>query len=397
MADTFDGLLREKLIRPPLRKILMVAGEESGDMYAGRLCRHLLNLIDGLEIEGIGGHRMREAGAKTFYDISQMSSVGIVSMLGRLGFFTRVLGELKKKIAGGEYDAVILIDYPDFNLRIAKAADEAGTPVFYYVCPQFWAWRRYRLRAVRQYIDMMIVVFPFEEEFYKGRSVNAQFFGHPILDELPVIENKAELKTRFGAAPGHTLLGVLPGSRYGEVSKMLPLMLKSIKIIRASKPVKVVIPCAESVDSALLEKIVKNSGEEAVVVKGKTWEIMNACDFLICKSGTSTLQAAIAETPMVIVYKSDVFSYTLAKALTHVKYAGLPNLLAGREITPELLQWKATPKNIAEATLAYLTDPEKKENMRADLAKIRESLGNPGASRRAAGAIADFMKRVKNI
>ena len=303
MADKADIALELKPGRPLARKILLVAGEESGDMYAARICAHLFKMIGGLKIEGIGGHRMRAAGAHTFYDISEMSSVGVASMLGRLRFFLGVLNELKAKIAAGEYDAVILIDYPDFNMRIAKAADREGLPVFYYVCPQFWASRRYRIKAVKKYVDLMLVVFPFEEEYYTKQRINTRFVGHPILDELEPAQDREGLRESLGVGQDRMLLGLLPGSRVGEVSRMLPLMLSAVKIIRAHKTVNVVIGCADSIDPGILRKNLEESGEEAVIVQNNSWEMMNACDYLICKSGTSTLQALLANTPMQIVYK----------------------------------------------------------------------------------------------
>lgn len=393
MADKDDSALELRPDRPLARKILLVAGEESGDLYAGRMCAHLFGTIGGLKIEGIGGPRMRAAGGRTFYDISEMSSVGVVSMLGRLRFFLGVLSELKTKIEAGEYDAVILIDYPDFNMRIAKAADKGGLPVFYYVCPQFWAWRRYRLWAVKKYIDLMLVVFPFEEEFYAKKRINARFIGHPILDELEPARDKEGLRESLGVGPDRVLLGLMPGSRAGEVSRMLPLMLSAVKIIRAHKAVNLVIGCADSIDPDILRKYLDESGEEAVIFENGSWEMMNACDYLICKSGTSTLQALLANTPMQIVYRSDSFSYFLARSLTHVKWAGLPNLLAKREIVPELIQGSMTPQNMANTALPYLTNPGLREAMRAELAQVSASFSERGASARAAQSIIGYLKK----
>lgn len=373
-----------------------MAGEESGDMYAAGLIKSLLALNSGIRVEGIGGERMREAGGRTLYDISEMSSVGVSAMLGRASFFLNVMKDIKNRIADNNYDAVILIDYPDFNLRIAKAADLAGVPVFYYVCPQLWAWRRYRIKTVRKHVDMMIVALPFEEEFYIKRGVNARFLGHPILDEYNPPQDKAKLREKFGADPSDTLLGLWPGSRSGEVARLLPIMLDAVKIIREEKPVKLIVSCAESVDHDTAQKIINDKNEEATIVKGGSFEAMSALDFLLCKSGTSTLQAAIAGTPMVIVYKSDLFSYLLAKSLVYIKWAGLPNLLAGREIVPELLQWRATPRAIAKTALAYLADSAKREEMRMEFKSIVATLGQPGAPLRAAQLITEYLRKVKN-
>ncbi|MBI4666940.1 MAG: lipid-A-disaccharide synthase [Nitrospinae bacterium] len=396
MADTPDGVMRSPVfLRPMARKILVVAGEESGDVYAGRLCAELYRLIEGVAIEGVGGAKARAAGVKTLYDIADLSSVGLASAMGKMGVFIKALNDIKARVASGEYDAVVLVDFPDFNLRVAKAADKSGTPVFYYVCPQFWAWRRYRLRAVKKYVDSMFVLFPFEEEFYKGRGINARFLGHPMLDELDFNLDRAGLRNRFGAKGDEILLGLVPGSRHGEVERILPLMLSAVRIIRTRKPVKVVIPCASSLAPADIMKIAREMGEEPQVVQGATWEVMNACDFLICKSGTSTLQAALAGVPMVIVYKTDMLSYVLAKSLSHTNIVGLPNIIAGKQVAPELLQGDATPQNLAGAVIPYLLDPALRENMRETLRGIRPMLGEPGAAGRAALVITDFLRRLK--
>jgi len=374
------------------RKFLLVAGEESGDLYAGRICRHILKLAPNIRIEGLGGERLRQAGGATLYDISRVSSVGVASMIGKLRFIKSALDDFRGRIAASEYDAAILIDYPDFNVRIAKACDAAGVPVFYYVCPQFWAWRRYRIKSVGRLVDMMIVALPFEEELYEKNGVRAHFVGHPLLDELQPVADPGAIREELGIGPRHTMLGLMPGSRNGEVVRILPPMIDAVKIIKASKPVKVVIPCADSIDPALVKRIVGEMGEEAVVVAGKTWEVINACDFLICKSGTSTLQATIAGAPMVIVYKSDWFSYLLIRSISHVKWAGLPNLLAQKEIVPELIQGEMTPSNIAKTALPFLHDPSRRESMKKELGKVAATLGAPGGSSRAADLIMDYMK-----
>ncbi len=393
MADEVqrDISLPQAPTRP--RKILIIAGEESGDVYASRLCSHLYQLIPGVKIEGIGGSRSREAGVNTLYDVEQMSSVGVADLMGRFGFFLKVLNEIKTKLKEGEYDAVILVDYPDFNIRVAKAADQYGIPVFYYVCPQLWAWRKYRVNAVRKYVDLMIVVFPFEESFYTKRGVRAQFVGHPILDELEPIENRTELRSEFHIGKDDIAVGLVPGSRRGEVERMLPIMLEALKIMQKATPLKAMVPCADSLSTDLLNQLVKQSGAKVTIVKGRTWELFNACDYLICKSGTSTLQATLAGTPMQIVYRSDNFSYILAKALTHLKWAGLPNILAGREVAPELMQWKATPKNIASVARPYLLDSSKRDEMRTQLSVIAKTLGERGSSLRSAKLITDYMSK----
>jgi len=369
------------------KKILIVAGEESGDVYAGRLAGHLGRLIPGVAMEGIGGPRMRQAGVETFHDIAHMSSVGVASALGRLRGLFGMLADIKRRLNNGDYGAVILVDYPDFNMQVAKAAHGAGVPVFYYVCPQFWAWRRGRAQKAKIWVDLMMVVFPFEEKYYQDLGLEAVFSGHPLLDELPPLGDKLALKRSLGAREDKPLVGLAPGSREGEVKRMFPLMLEAGRIIKESMDVDLLVPCAKSIDPARLCAVAEEMGVQINLVEGRTWEAMNAVDFLICKSGTSTLQAALAQAPMVIVYKADLFSYYMAKALSHVEWAGLPNILAGRMIVPELLQGQATAPAMAREALRILRDEGARRAMIEDLAKIRQSLGEPGASQRAARII----------
>lgn len=375
--------------------ILLIAGEESGDKYAGRLIGELKGRLERLTVEGIGGNSFRENGGNTIFDISDLASVGLGSALKTLKTMRMALAEIKARIAENKYDAVILIDFPDFNMKVAEAADTAGIPVIYYVCPQFWAWRSYRINKMKKWVDMMIVVLPFEEDFYSGKGVFARFLGHPLLDEMPEKIERTQLRERYNIKDNNILLGAMPGSRKGEVARMFPLMLDAIKIVRAKRPVHVIVPCADSIDPDYLENMAREKGESIVLVQGETWETLSACDFLICKSGTSTLQAAIYNTPMILVYKADWFSYFIVKILIHVKWAGLPNLIANKEIVPELLQGKATPGNIARLVLEYLNNENKRLEMKKELALVRESLGEKGTAGRAATAICDYLRDLK--
>jgi lipid-A-disaccharide synthase len=348
-----------------------------------------------LTVEGIGGNSFRKNGGKTIFDISDLASVGVGSAFKTLKTMRMALAEIKVGIAENKYDAVILIDFPDFNMKVAEAADAVGIPVIYYVCPQFWAWRSYRINKIKKWVDMMIVVLPFEEDFYNGKGVFTRFLGHPLLDEMPEKTERKELRERYNINDNNILLGAMPGSRRGEVERMFPLMLDAIKIVRAKRPVHVIVPCADSIDPDYLENMAREKGESILLVKGETWETLSACDFLICKSGTSTLQAAIYNTPMILVYKADWFSYFLVKILSHVKWAGLPNLIANKEIVPELLQGKVTPGNIARLVLDYLQDESKRVEMKKELTLVRESLGEKGTAGRAADAICDYLRDLK--
>lgn len=377
-------------------RFLIVAGEESGEIYGARLMRELKAAVPGASFAGIGGDRMAAEGLRVIRHCREMASIGLVQMLEKIGFFVGVLNGLRGSIRAGEYDAVILIDYPDFNLRVARAAHKAGVPVFYYACPQFWAWRSYRIGAVKKWVDAMFVLFPFEEKLYRGTGMEAHFLGHPMLDEIasPGRERsalRAELLT-----PGcSTLVGLMPGSRNSEVEKMLPPLLATADLIGGEMPeVSFVIPAAGHISPAGIRAAV-GGRRKVKVLEGRSHDVMAACDYLITKSGTSTIEAAMFGAPMSIVYRTNVLNYLLAKSLAHVKYAGLPNLVAGREVAREFLQGDFVPSAVARHVADTLMDPARLERTRADMAEVRRQLGAPGAAMRASEMIAEMLKKGK--
>ncbi|MFQ5431348.1 MAG: lipid-A-disaccharide synthase [Nitrospinota bacterium] len=368
-------------------KFLIIAGEESGEIYGAALIREIKRLLPEAQFSGIGGDRMAAEGFHINHHCSEMASIGVVHMLKKISFFLGALGEIRARIKQKEYDAVILIDYPDFNLRVAREAFASNVPVFYYVCPQFWAWRRYRVRSVRKWVDTMMVVLPFEEGFYKQRGVNARFIGHPLLDVLDLDVNREELKKTLLPEKSDTLIGLLPGSRKNEVNEMLGRLLETADIIHSAKPnAGFVIPAASHVPMEPVREAV-GSRDYIKLLKTRSHDVMAASDFLITKSGTSTLEAAIFGAPMIIVYGSSFFSYWLAKLLVHVKYAGLPNLIAGKEIAPEFFQSDFEPSRVAAAALDFINNPDKLQKARNDMRDIRRKLGERGAAARAAKII----------
>lgn len=370
-------------------KILIVAGEESGEIYGARLIRELRRFLPDAEFSGVGGDRMAAEGFRILYHCAEMASIGVVQMLGKIFFLLGALNDVRERVGRREYDAVILIDYPDFNLRVARAASDAGVPVFYYVCPQFWAWRRYRINSVRRWVDTMMVILPFEEEFYKDRNVNALFIGHPMLDEMKLRENSPGIKAKLLTQNSDTLIGLLPGSRTSEVNAMLPRLLETADIIHADTPATgFVIALAPHIPPGPVKEAV--GGRDFIkVVQGESHSVMEASDLLITKSGTSTLEAAIIGTPMIIVYRASFFSYWVARLLSSVEHVGLPNLIAGREIAPEYLQHGFRPEQVAAAALDFLKNPDKTQKARNDMLEVRQKLGEHGASARAAKIITD--------
>lgn len=372
-----------------------MAGEESGEIYGARLMRELKVLKPDAQFCGMGGDRMVAEGLRIIRHCRDMESIGVAQMLKKLSFYTAALNETVALVKEKKIDAVILIDYPDFNLRVARAASEAGLPVFYYVCPQFWAWRSYRIRAIKKWVDTMLVILPFEEDFYKKRKVKALFVGHPMLDEMEIPPDRESLKKELLPKNADTLVGLFPGSRNSEVDAILGRLLETADRIHAQKTsVGFVIPIAPNIASHKVKKAVK--GRSYVkVIKGCSHRVMLASELVITKSGTSTIEGVIAGAPMLIVYYSSFFSYWLAKLLVHVRYAGLPNLIAGREVAREFFQHHFLPARVATAALEILDNPREMEKARSAMAGIRAKLGEKGAAKRAAKIIFERLASVK--
>ena len=382
-------------------ELLIITGEDSGDLYGGNLAREIKKLSPDINISGVGGKQMRSAGVDIFCDVSEISVVGFWEVIEKLGLIRRLYKQIIEKFDSGNVKGVVLIDYPGFNLKIAKAAKERGIPVFYYISPQVWAWRKSRVKTIKKYVDKMMVILPFEKEFYQREGVDVEFVGHPLLEviasnsEAISSSNKKEIYKEFGIDDRQIIIGILPGSRKKEIAYMLPEILKASSLIKGKYPsVQFLLPLSQSIEEDYLKNFITSDYSYIKIVKGKNYDVMKVSDLLITKSGTSTLEAAIIGTPMIIVYKTSITSYYLAKVLVNVTYAGLPNLLAGKEAAPELLQHKMNAKNIAEKTIYFLEKKDGLEQMREEFKNIRYSLGEQGASKRTASIIINHLKNI---
>ena len=382
-------------------ELLIITGEDSGDLYGGNLAREIKKLSPDINISGVGGKQMRSAGVDIFCDVSDISVVGFWEVIEKLGLIRRLYKQIIEKFDSGNVKGVVLIDYPGFNLKIAKAAKERGIPVFYYISPQVWAWRKSRVKTIKKYVDKMMVILPFEKEFYQREGVDVEFVGHPLLEviasnsEAISSSNKKEICQDLGVDDKKLIIGILPGSRKKEIAYMLPEILKASSLIKGKYPsVQFLLPLSQSIEEDYLKNFITSDYSYIKIVKGKNYDVMKVSDLLITKSGTSTLEAAIIGTPMIIVYKTSITSYYLAKALVNVTYAGLPNLLAGKEAAPELLQHKMNAKNIAEKTIYFLEKKDGLEQMREEFKNIKYSLGEQGASKRTASIIINHLKNI---
>ena len=368
-------------------RILIVTGEASGDLHGANLAQALRHLAPDVEILGIGGSKMKAAGVNMIRGIERHDVVGLIG-LAQLRAVLRTYMFLGRYLRRTTLDAVVFIDYPGFNLRMARVAAKAGHCVIYYIAPQIWAWHPGRINLIARVVRRMIVILPFEEELYREAGVACSFVGHPLLDVVAPTYDRAELRKRFEVDASGPVVGLLPGSREGEVRALLPVMLEAAARLRQGRPdVQFVVAQAASVADALIEGPVTASGVNVRIARDQSSEVMAASDVLLVASGTATLQAAVIGTPMVITYKAPWLSYWIGRCVVRVKWLGLVNIVAGRSIVPELIQQEATSQRLVEEADRLLSDHDLYHRMCADLRSVRASLGESGASRRAAEVV----------
>jgi len=381
-----DSVRHSALPTPHSRKrIMIVAGEASGDLHGASLVREARELDPGLSFFGIGGPRMREAGVETLVDSSQMAVVGLVEVIAHFDVISRAYLALKRIIVNDPPDLVILIDYPDFNLRIARLARRAGVKVLYYISPQVWAWRVGRVKKIGRLVDRMAVVFPFEVPFYEKEGVPVTFVGHPLVDAVHPSMPRAEAQELFGLDPRRLTVGLFPGSRKHEIERLLPVILESAKILKERFPeLQFILPLASSLAMTDIAPNLAASSLKVEVVQERGYDVMQVCDAIITVSGTVTLEIALIGVPMVIIYRVSPLTYAVGMRLVKVDHMGICNIVAGERVVPELLQHEAEPGRIAGEIGRFLTEPDYAQQVRMKLAGIRERLGSGGGAARVA-------------
>ncbi len=371
-------------------RIMIVAGEASGDRHAASLVRALQARLPGATIFGIGGDLMRAAGVDLLYHTDQTAILGFTEVVRHLPFIRRMMRDLLRRVAEEPPHLLILVDYPGFNLRLAKRARRYGVKIFYYIAPQVWAWGAKRARRMARWIDRLAVVFDFEEKLFRSAGLDAHFVGHPLLEDLRVNRSRQEFLDEIGADDGTPLLGLLPGSRVQEVSRLLPEMVQTWKLMEQKLPeLRAVVAAAPGVPG----KIYSPAGpsERVAVLSGRTYEVMRYCDALVVASGTATLEAACLGTPFVVVYKVSPLSYQIGKRLIRIADIGLVNVVAGRRIVPEFIQHAFRAETLAPVLLGLMTDEDERRRMKHELDRVRSRLGAPGASQRAAELAAQLL------
>jgi len=378
---------------PKSLKVLVVAGEASADRHAASLIEHWGRLAPGLMVYGMGGQRLRRAGARLLLDFSEAGVLGILEVIPNLSRFYRAYRQLLDSLDRERPDLILLLDLPDFNLFFAGRvkARFPNLPILYYISPQVWAWRKGRVKKIKRRISRMLVLFPFEADFYRRHGVEVEFVGHPLKDQVKASAAPEELRKRFAVAGASPVVALLPGSRAEELRVYLPVLREAAVRLQAKHPrIAFLAAAAPTVRREMIAQALPSERLPVQIIEGATHDVLAAADLALVASGTATLETALIGAPMVILGKTSWPNFLLARPLIRVPFYGLPNLLAGREIVPELIQRQCTPDRVLAEAEAILTDPARQETIRRDLARVRDILGPEGASARAALAAHAF-------
>jgi lipid-A-disaccharide synthase len=372
-------------------RFLIVAGESSGDMYGADVALSLFRKFPGCSVFGVGGQRMREAGVELLSDIRHTAVVGPFKAIGKVGSFFKIFRRLVNRIESEPPTAAILIDFPDFNLPLAKRIKQTGRPVIYYVGPQLWAWREGRIQTIRDRVDKMLVIFPFEEEIYRKALIDVEFVGHPLIDKVRSTKTKDEFCRDAGLDPAKAIVALLPGSRRQEVRYILPTLCQAVRLIGTRKPgTQFVLPVARDLDRKLIDDIVQEVQKEYPihVVVNDTYNAVRYSRAAIVASGTATLETALLGTPEVIVYRISGAEWLLGRFLLKIRLFGIVNIILGEEVVPELFQDKFTPERVAQATIKLMEDVWVQSKIRGNYETLRRGLGGGNVADRVVEAVA---------
>ena len=367
-----------------MAKIMISAGEASGDVHAAALTREILKLDPTAQVYGMGGDGLRAAGGEVLFDIKDHGVMGLVEIIRKLPALFRLRSDFAEVMDKRRPDCLVTIDYPGFNMRLAKVARVKGIPVISFIAPSAWAWRKGRAKNVAKLVNKVAAIFPFEYEVYKEAGADVEFMGHPLVDIVQPSLPVAEAVAKAGKHEGRPLVLLLPGSRLQEIQRLLPSMLEAAKImVKANPALEFVMPRAGTIPRVMLEEEINRAGIHVSITEGNNYDVMGVADVALAASGTVTLEAALCRLPSVIVYKTAPLTAFIVRRLLNIADIGLPNIVAGRHILPELLQEDATPAKMA-AEVLHLLEPAAHEQALADLDEVKKRLGEPGAVRRVA-------------
>lgn len=374
-------------------KIMLSAGEASGDLHGANLAEALKAVDPQVELIGMGGEQMRKAGVRIVYDIKSLGVIGIGEIIKKIPFFYKLRTFLVNTMKEEKPDALVCIDYPGFNMKLIEKAKEAGIPVIYYILPTIWAWHKSRGNVIAEYTDLAVSLFPFEAEMYKKMGTNVVYGGHPLLDTVKPSMSKDEAYSFFGLQQGKKTVLFMPGSRVQEVQSLYGKMLAAGKLLQDKvEGLQFMVPKASTIDRHMLEEAAREANLEVHIGEERVYDMMNIADAAICASGTATLETALMGVPTLLVYRVNALTYWLSKILVHLDSIGLPNIISGHRIMPELWQDEVTPENIEAAVLPWLVDAAASEEARHLMTGVRCQMGEAGAVRRTAEIISEFVK-----
>jgi lipid-A-disaccharide synthase len=373
-------------------EVMIVAGETSGDMHAARLLEALHRQLPQLKAYGMGGQALRQAGMEILVDAADMAVVGIIEVLAHLGAIVSAQNILHQALKQRRPQLLILIDYPDFNLMLAKKARRLHIPVFYYISPQVWAWRSGRVKTIRERVDRMAVILPFEQDFYQRHGFQVSYVGHPLAEHVRPRQDRAAFLAHHGIQASGPIVGILPGSRRKEIAAMLPVFLQAATLLKKIHPdTTYLLPLAPALRrEVLVENGLDDYPVKVHVIEGDRYDLMAACDVVMAASGTVTLELALLQVPMLVSYKLSALTYFLGRRFIKADFASLVNLVAADEVVPELIQHDATPEKIAHALLAIWPGSAAHAEMKARLAEVKDALGRGGAADNVARMVLDF-------
>ena len=366
------------------KQIMLVVGEASGDIHGANLVRALSDKDPTLRFFGVAGEQLKQTSFEVLFDVSKLAGMGLVELAGRVRNILRAYAALRRALRERRPDLLVLIDFPEFNLRLAKLAKRLKIPVLYYISPQVWAWRRGRIRQIAKWVDHMVVVFPFEVPLYQKQGIKVSFVGHPLLDIVRCRDSREAILAQLALDAGKRTIAILPGSRQGEVSYHLPVLLDAAFRLSRDAEVQFVLIRASTVERRELESILERVPMKIPVVEDKRYEAVNACDLAWTASGTATVETALLLKPMIIVYRLSWLTYALARMLVTTKHVGMVNIIAGEAVVPELIQSDFTADGILRETRNLLENRDRRETIVSKLQAFREKLGTPGAAHRVA-------------
>lgn len=375
-------------------KVMISVGEASGDLHGASIAKALKELDPDIQMFGMGGQAMRKAGVDIAHDIADLGIIGFVEVVKNLPRFFRLRDELVALMEREKPDVLLVIDYPDFNMRLAPKARALGIPVVSYIPPSAWAWRKGRAKSVAKLVDKIAAIFPFEAEVYRNAGANVEFVGHPLIDIIKPTMDKTVAYEFFQLDSQHSIILLLPGSRKAEIENLLPVMLESAEKIMQSDPnCQFVLPVASTISREMLHNMIKQYKVKVKLTAEHTYDLMTIADSAIAASGTVTLEAAILGLPVVVIYKMAALTYFIGRLLVKIPNISLPNIVAGKRIIPELLQYEVNADNIAREAIALLPSTAAGKQAREGLRQVKQRLGAGGAVKRTAQVVLDAAKK----